>query len=197
MTLFVHFNYEDFLSLRGNHPMEDRAKQQLSALILNMVSNRIGQYTVVTDDGRDVGDVVQYVSEKIIDGDDTNDELAKDLAESVNNQQMIASGIVDEGDILFKVSSETGEVLTYDLENNYPNPFNPSTRIKYQIPDAGFVTLKVYDVLGNEVATLVTENKETGRYNITFDAAALSSGVYIYQLSVNDYLSTKKMVLLR
>jgi len=86
----------------------------------------------------------------------------------------------------------------YQLEQNYPNPFNPSTVIKYQIPDAGFVTLKVYDVLGNEVAILVNENKEPGRkYNITFNASALSSGVYIYQLRVNDYLSTKKMVLMK
>ena len=189
--------WQAILSLKGNHPMEDRAKQHLSALILNMVSNKIGQYTVVTDDGRDVGDVIQYVSELIIDGDDSNDELAKDLAESVNNQQSIAAGIVPEGDILYKVSSEAGEVLTYDLENNYPNPFNPSTIIKYQIPNAGFVTLKVYDVLGNVVATLITKNKEPGRYYLTFDAAALSSGVYIYQLKVNDYLSTKKMILMK
>jgi hypothetical protein len=88
-------------------------------------------------------------------------------------------------------------VLTYDLENNFLNPYNPITTIKYQIADAGFVVLKVYDVLGNEVAILVSANKEPGRYNITFDASVLSSGVYIYQLRVNDYLSTKKMVLMK
>jgi photosystem II stability/assembly factor-like uncharacterized protein len=189
--------WQDVLSLRGNHPMVDRAKQHLAALLMNMVSDKIGQYTVVADDGRKVGDVIQYVSELIVDGDDTNDELAKDLAESVNNQQTIAAGIVPEGEILFKLSSIVGEVLTYDLKNNFPNPYNPTTTIKYQIPNAGFVTLKVYDVLGNEVTTLVTENKEPGRYNITFDASELSSGVYIYQLKVNDYLSTKKMVLMK
>jgi hypothetical protein len=88
-------------------------------------------------------------------------------------------------------------VTTYSLSNNYPNPFNPSTLINYQIPDAGYVILKVFDVLGNEVATLVNENKGKGQYNITFDASALSSGVYIYQLKVNDYLSTKKMLLMK
>ncbi|MCH7965142.1 MAG: T9SS type A sorting domain-containing protein [Bacteroidetes bacterium] len=177
--------------------MADRAKQHLSALILNMVSNKIGQYTVVTDDGRDVGDVVQYVSELIIDGDDTNDELAKDLAESVNNQQTIATGIVPEGTIVFKQGLLSGEVLTYKLFDNYPNPFNPATTIKYQIPNAGFVTLNVYDVLGNEVATLVNERKEEGRYEITFDASTLSSGVYIYQLRVNEFVDTKKMILMK
>jgi hypothetical protein len=103
----------------------------------------------------------------------------------------------DDSDKLFKVSSEDGEVLTYELSSNFPNPYNPTTTIKYQIPSAGLVTLKVYDVLGNEVGTLVSENKEPGRYDITFDASALSSGVYIYQLIVNDYLSTKKMVLMK
>ena len=177
--------------------MADRAKQHLSALIMNMVSNKIGQYTVVTDDGRDVGDVIQFVSELIIDGEDTNDELAMDLAESVNNQQMIAAGIVPEGSLLFKTGTELGEVLTYELSSNFPNPFNPATTIKYQIPNAGFVTLKVYDVLGNEVATLVNERKEKGRYQITFDASVLSSGVYIYQIRSGNFIDTKKMILMK
>jgi len=85
----------------------------------------------------------------------------------------------------------------YELSSNFPNPYNPTTTIKYQIPDAGFVTLKVYDVLGNEVALLVNEKKEEGRYNVTFNASALSSGVYIYQLRVNDFIDTKKMTLLK
>lgn len=161
--------------------------------------SKIGQYTVVTDDGRDVGDVIQFVSDLIIDGDDTNDELAKDLAESVNNQQMIAAGIVPEGNILFKTGEGTNniEITTYELFDNYPNPFNPATTIKYQTPNAGFVTLKVYDVLGNEVTTLVNERKEEGRYQITFDASSLSSGVYIYQMRINDFIDTKKMILMK
>jgi len=175
--------WQDILSLRGNHPMADRAKQHLSALILNMVSNKIGQYTVVTDDGRDVGDVIQYVSELIIDGDDTNDELAKDLAESVNNQQMIAAGIVPEGSIIFKTGNGTNniEITTYELFDNYPNPFNPSTKIVYQIPEKGNVSLKVYDMLGKEITTLVEEYRDEGRYEINFDAGNLASGIYIYQ----------------
>jgi hypothetical protein len=87
--------------------------------------------------------------------------------------------------------------LELSLGQNYPNPFTPGTVIKYQIPDAGFVSLKVYDVLGNEVAIIVSENQVEGRYEISFNASALSSGVYIYQLRVNDYLSTKKMLLMK
>jgi hypothetical protein len=97
-------------------------------------------------------------------------------------------------------SVETSNDFTIEdfrLEQNFPNPFNPTTTIKYQISDVGFVTLKVYDVLGNEVALLVNEKKEVGSYEANFDASNLSSGVYIYQLNVNDFINTKKMVLMK
>ncbi len=92
---------------------------------------------------------------------------------------------------------EEGVIKTYALEQNYPNPFNPTTTINYQIPKDGFVTLKIYDVLGREVAVLVNENKSTGRYNINFNASNLASGVYMYQIKVNDFVSTKKLLLLK
>lgn len=87
--------------------------------------------------------------------------------------------------------------ISYSLYQNFPNPYNPSATIKYQIPNAGFVVLKVYDVLGNVVATLVNEQNEAGSYQVLFDASALSSGVYIYQISVNDFVDTKKMILMK
>jgi hypothetical protein len=90
-----------------------------------------------------------------------------------------------------------GTVYSYSLSQNYPNPFNPSTTIKYEIPEKSFVTIKVYDVLGNEVANLVDEEKQAGDHIVNFDAAKLSSGVYFYSLSSGNYLSTKKMILLR
>jgi hypothetical protein len=86
---------------------------------------------------------------------------------------------------------------TYSLAQNFPNPFNPSTIIRYQIPKPGLVTLKVYDILGREVATLVNENKVEGSYDFAFNASRYASGVYIYQLRVNDYVSSKKMLLLK
>jgi hypothetical protein len=89
------------------------------------------------------------------------------------------------------------KVNSYDLSQNYPNPFNPATTIKYQIPKAGMVTLKVYDILGNEVESLVNEFKNEGRYNVNFDASKLASGVYIYQIKSSDYMSSKKMVLIK
>lgn len=87
--------------------------------------------------------------------------------------------------------------VEYAFEQNYPNPFNPSTTITYQIPKDGMVTLKVYDILGSEVATLVNEEKITGRYEVNFDASSIATGVYVYRLNVNDYVSVKKMILLK
>ncbi len=83
------------------------------------------------------------------------------------------------------------------LHQNYPNPFNPSTVIRYQIPVSGNVTLKVYDILGKEIATLVGEVKEAGSYNVTFNASQLASGVYFYNLLAGNYREVKKMILLK
>jgi hypothetical protein len=88
-------------------------------------------------------------------------------------------------------------IETYDLAQNYPNPFNPSTIIKYQIPEDGVVTLKIFDILGKEVKTLVNELKSVGKYELNFDASNLASGVYIYRIKVNDFVSSKKMMLLK
>jgi len=88
-------------------------------------------------------------------------------------------------------------INSYDLAQNYPNPFNPSTVIKYQLPEQGFVTLKIYDILGREVKTLVNEFKSKGRYSINFNAGNLASGVYIYRIKVNDFSTAKKLLLMK
>jgi Secretion system C-terminal sorting domain/Beta-propeller repeat len=85
----------------------------------------------------------------------------------------------------------------FSLSQNYPNPFNPSTIIKFQIPKAGLVTLKVYDILGKEIVALINENKMAGYYEISFNASQLASGIYIYQLKANDFISSKKMILMK
>ncbi|MFN3872460.1 MAG: T9SS type A sorting domain-containing protein [Ignavibacterium sp.] len=83
------------------------------------------------------------------------------------------------------------------LYQNYPNPFNPSTKISWQSPVSSHQTLKVYDVLGNEVATLVDEFRDAGRYEIEFDASILSSGIYFYRLQAGSFIQTKKMILIK
>lgn len=83
------------------------------------------------------------------------------------------------------------------LLQNYPNPFNPSTNIEYQVANSGLVTLRVYDLVGREVASLVNEYQASGLYTVTFNAGNLSSGIYVYRLSTNDYSLTQKMSLIK
>jgi Secretion system C-terminal sorting domain/Vault protein inter-alpha-trypsin domain len=96
---------------------------------------------------------------------------------------------------LKEINVEVGTPTVFSLEQNYPNPFNPSTTIKYQLPKAGFVTLRIYDILGREVVILVKENQNAGRYSVDFNASKLSSGIYIYELKSPDFTSCKKMIL--
>ncbi len=90
-----------------------------------------------------------------------------------------------------------GVPLKFELSQNYPNPFNPSTLIKFTIPKENVVSLKIYDVIGQEVATLVNRKMKAGNYQYTFNANALSSGVYFYTLKAGNHVATKKMILLR
>jgi hypothetical protein len=85
----------------------------------------------------------------------------------------------------------------FELHQNYPNPFNPSTIISFSLPKAGITTLKIYDVLGREITTLVNEFKNAGVYTYEFNAGNLSSGIYIYSLQSSDNLITKKMLMVK
>jgi len=89
------------------------------------------------------------------------------------------------------------EKITFSLSQNYPNPFNPSTTIRYSIPANGLVTIKLYDVLGNEIALLVNEEKSPGNYKAEFNASKLPSGIYFYRLQAGSSVQTKKMILLK
>jgi len=87
--------------------------------------------------------------------------------------------------------------VDYALNQNYPNPFNPTTKIVYQIPELSFVTIKIYDVLGNEMAVLVNEEKPSGTYEVEYNASSLPSGIYFYQLNAGSFIETKKMILIK
>lgn len=120
----------------------------------------------------------------------------------VNPSRGIAVG--DGGTILrtdsgvpLKVDQPGSIASNFALEQNYPNPFNPVTSINYQLPQTGFVTLKIYNILGKEVATLVNEEKSAGNYTVKFDGTGIPSGVYLYQLRAGSSVELKKMILLK
>ncbi|GBD86929.1 hypothetical protein BMS3Abin03_00854 [bacterium BMS3Abin03] len=96
-----------------------------------------------------------------------------------------------------EVNIDVSTPLTFTLEQNYPNPFNPSTVIKYSIAEKGFVKLNVYNLLGGKVAALVNDVQEAGRYEITFNASNLASGIYVYSLQSGSFNSVKKMILMK
>jgi len=88
-------------------------------------------------------------------------------------------------------------VNSFELEQNYPNPFNPKSLIKYSVAERSNVTIKVFDMLGREVTTLVNKTQEAGSYSVNFDASKLSSGMYMYTLNAGNYSATKKMMLMK
>ncbi|AFH50031.1 5'-Nucleotidase domain protein [Ignavibacterium album JCM 16511] len=114
-----------------------------------------------------------------------NKMLAKGKTQIENKNQNLSS------------FENTSIIYEYRLKQNYPNPFNPVTTINYQIKEQGLVQLKVYNLLGQEIITLVNEEQPSGMYETLFDASNLPSGVYIYSLKVNDFVQNNKMTLLK
>jgi hypothetical protein len=116
-------------------------------------------------------------------------------AQSANENSRIATWLAtgkDPGTV--SVKSQGGIPSKYELSQNYPNPFNPSTRIDYSIPVSGHVSLKVFNLLGEEVATIFTGNQKAGNYVADFNAQNLTSGVYFYRLQAGNVSITKKLV---
>lgn len=108
-----------------------------------------------------------------------------------------ASRVYSKGSITLINENNSEALSSFKLSQNYPNPFNPSTKISWQSPVSGHQTLKVYDVLGNEVATLVDEYREAGIYEVTFDASGLPSGIYFYKLQAGEFSAVRKMILMK
>jgi hypothetical protein len=95
------------------------------------------------------------------------------------------------------VSDLFNNPLSYSLSQNFPNPFNPATKINFSIPWRSFITLKIYNFQGEEISTLINEEKEIGNYEVGFDGSNLSSGVYFYKIQAGNYTDTKKLILIK
>ncbi|HUI29389.1 MAG TPA: polysaccharide deacetylase family protein [Candidatus Acidoferrales bacterium] len=133
------------------------------------------------------------------------DTLSSQMVKVDTVKYVMFDGVPNAGNIT--IVNETGTAVglrggfaspeAFGLLQNYPNPFNPSTKITYQLSKSGYVTLKVYDVLGRAVAVLVNQRQNAGNYNVTFDANNLSSGAYFYRISTEEFSDVKKLVLVR
>jgi len=95
------------------------------------------------------------------------------------------------------IEVDFGAPKEFELSQNYPNPFNPTTTIRFSLPEAGSVKLKLYDILGQEIKALVDEFKESGIHTVSFDASDLNSGLYIYKLEANGFTQVRKMTLIK
>jgi hypothetical protein len=100
-------------------------------------------------------------------------------------------------DVLSSAKTQSELLLEFSLEQNYPNPFNPSTKIKYSVPLSSNVIIKSFDILGNELETLVNEDKPAGNYEVEFNGSGLPSGIYFYRIEAGEFVETKKMILLK
>jgi hypothetical protein len=122
------------------------------------------------------------------------DEINNTLSVSVNS---FSEFILGSDEPLTNIVKQDQTSNKYTLYQNYPNPFNPKTTINYSIPKTNFVTLKIYDVLGREIATLVNEERLPGNYNVKFDGSNIPSGVYFYRLQAGNFSQTKKLILMK
>lgn len=147
-----------------------------------------------------VGDAEVYIAEYRMKARDYNNNLSGySSSVSIEFQRFVPTAPGSRGGWANKSTESSGNNISYDynLAQNYPNPFNPTTTINYSIKSTGLVTVKVYDMLGTEVASLVNENMEAGIYSVEFNASSLPSGIYVYRLTASNFVDTKKLLLLK
>jgi hypothetical protein len=165
----------------------------------------IGWISVVPTDQREMLSVGEFTLEKdkpvtiigaFVIGRGTDAINSITLARE-NVQRAIAEYESNFASMTYNPGDPVYPVVNYLLYQNYPNPFNPITTIRYELPEDGLVTLEIYDILGQKVRTILNEFKKADRYEITFNAVGLASGVYIYRMKVNDFIQSKKMLLIR
>lgn len=157
------------------------------------IDSTVNEYDCSVLDGPPFGDPypIRYKI-KAVDNGSSND-----LRYSVFSDFVSVVGLSEGGKEDDRMPSLSSEITKYEIHQNYPNPFNPTTKIKYSLPKAGFVSIKIYDVVGRMIKELVNEVQEIGNYSITFDGSQFSSGVYFYRIETNNFIDTKRMVLIK
>ncbi|MFH1978528.1 MAG: T9SS type A sorting domain-containing protein [Candidatus Aenigmatarchaeota archaeon] len=189
------------LNLKGSVDMIDRARQQLMALLLNVASGKLAQTAVISDDGATVSQAVTYC-DNLIDDPFGDHELAKTIADEINNSRTVPAGWIPLGTLNIAYKTTGAVPTSFSLNQNYPNPFNAGTVISYQLTQGGDVKLEVFDILGRNVATLVNGSQPEGTHQVSWDGTdrygkAVASGMYFYRLQTASLTESKKMTLLK
>jgi len=157
-------------------------------------------FTLAAIDSGNIFEIEYLVTDSL--GDSMTTQLVFTEAMAADSGIMIIPFEFINGSITIEAAvdvkeSPDGLPLKYALYQNYPNPFNPVTTIRFDLPKEAHVTLKVYNILGQEIMTLVNEKREAGRYDVQLDAGSLPTGVYFYRFHANDYTMTKKFVVIK
>jgi hypothetical protein len=198
-------DFRDVLSVKGG-TMYEKGRKQFAALLLNVVSNRLATWQFISDDNATVSQAITYVGSLLMDGDDTNDELAKDIAEIIVNDRIVPAGMIplDIGQIAYTPPwAESDETPSMILgAGNYPNPFNPTTTIAYELRRESPVSLAIYNVAGQKIRHLIRGEIQAGLNEVTWDGRdnagrQMVSGVYFYRLKVGAEIVTNRIVMIR
>lgn len=192
------------ISPRRQASMCDKAKAHLTALLLNMVSGKIAQWTCISDDDATVSQAITYCNTLIADSESDNDEMAKDICEMINEAQSVPAGWIDLATVeyVYKQASDMAVPTRYALGQNCPNPFNPTTDISFYLPSDSYVTLEVYNIMGQRISSLVSDYRQAGNHTVTWNGmndsgSRVSSGVYFYRIQAGDYRDCKKMMMIK
>ena len=190
-----------------NNLMVNKAKKQLLALLLNVEINYVWLDYVCSEDSQTVEEAIAFIADMITNSG-SQMGTAKDVADYINNGMEVPAGWIPDGYELVNYGGETfgSEVRpapaaiapqTDLLAHAYPNPFNPSTAINFQLPDAGWVSVNIYDTAGRQVAVAMNDWTNAGSHTVTFDGSNLTSGVYLYRIQAGDLRASGKMLLVK
>lgn len=183
------------LCLTGNAGMIAKAKQQYLAFLLNLASGKLQTFTIVSEDGATASQALQYAADLINDGDPTNDELAKDIGDAINNSQLLGVGVIPDSYTTISYASTSGTPAGASLIV-FPNPGIPSKdyTLSFAMPLAGSARLDIYDVRGRRVTNVLAGEVPAGRQRVTWRGEALPRGVYFATLTSAQGVTTTKFV---
>ncbi|MEE9554371.1 MAG: T9SS type A sorting domain-containing protein, partial [candidate division Zixibacteria bacterium] len=189
------------MSLYAAAPMRAKATRQLTAVLLNIVSSRLHQQIVVSDDGATASQALTFCYNLITNDDDSDDETAKDIAGQINGNTLVPADMIPltTPDISYRIDSPNGALdhRSFRSIECFPNPFNASIVISYYLMDGNEVTISVCNLLGQRVATIYEGMQDTGEHSVIWDASDFPSGVYFAKMKTGERSENVKMVLLK